>query len=303
MESGDSVTRRGASLLAEVEATRLASSQGAFWWLGQQGFVVKLGAATALLDPYLTPSPDRRVPPSMTPEQAAQVGVILGSHNHGDHIDRPAWRRIALRSEAARFVVPRLLKEKLSRELETPSDRFVGMDEGAPVTCGGLTITGIGAAHEFLDVDAGSGLHPYLGYVIEGNGLTLYHAGDCCVYEGLLTKLRRWPHFDVVFLPINGRDARRLASGCIGNMTYQEAADLAGALEPGLVVPSHYDMFAMNAEDPGLFADYMRVKYPHLTALLCEHWKGVRFGREGKSKGWNAPARERAEQKEAPLEP
>lgn len=280
MESNDSIIERGAALLAEVQSTRLAHGQGAFWWLGQQGFIVKLGAATALLDAYLTPSSDRRVPPFMTPGQAAQFGVIAGSHDHGDHIDRPAWREIAERSAKTQFVAPRLLVESLANSLTISTDRFTGVDEGEPALCGGLKITGIGAAHEFLDVDAESGLHPYLGYVIEGNGLVIYHAGDCCVYEGLLTKLKRWPRLDVAFLPINGRDARRLASGCIGNMTYQEAADLAGALEPGVVVPSHYDMFAMNAEDPRLFAEYMRVKYPRVEVLLCEHGKRVRFGRK-----------------------
>ena len=47
-------------------------------------------------------------------------------------------------------------------------------------------------------------------------------------------------------------------------MTYQEAADLAGALQPKLTIPTHYDMFAMNSLDPKLFFDYMKVKYPQL---------------------------------------
>ncbi len=79
-------------------------------------------------------------------------------------------------------------------------------------------------------------------------------------------------------LPINGRDAKRLSSGCIGNMTYQEAADLAGALGPRLTIPAHYDMFAENSEDPALFDNYMRVKYPALKVCVCEHGSKVYVG-------------------------
>ncbi|HHN46509.1 MAG TPA: MBL fold metallo-hydrolase, partial [Planctomycetes bacterium] len=124
--------------------------------------------------------------------------------------------------------------------------------------------------HEFLDRDEAAGAYPYLGYVVEAGGFTICHAGDTCRYEGLETKLRRW-RFDALMLPINGRDARRLAANCIGNMTYQEAADLAGALEPALVIPAHYDMFAANSEDPALFIDYVNVKYPKLAARTLAH--------------------------------
>ncbi|MEZ4606292.1 MAG: hypothetical protein R2865_05670 [Deinococcales bacterium] len=70
-----------------------------------------------------------------------------------------------------------------------------------------------------------------------------------------------WP-LDAAFVPINGRDAKRYREGIIGNMTYQEAADLTGGLDIALTVPSHYDMFAGNLADPQLFIDYMQIKYP-----------------------------------------
>jgi len=76
---------------------------------------------------------------------------------------------------------------------------------------------------------------------------------------------------DVMMLPINGRDAVRLESGCIGNLTYQEAADFAGYVQPRITIPGHFEMFAHNSEDPELFSEYMRVKYPDLDVLIPEH--------------------------------
>lgn len=58
----------------------------------------------------------------------------------------------------------------------------------------------------------------------------------------------------------NGRDGARYRRDCIGNMTFQETADLAGGLRPGLVIPGHWDMFADNPGNPQAFADYPDAK-------------------------------------------
>jgi len=270
----------GDELIRDIDAYEATDAEFGLWWLGQHGFVVKLRSATVYVDPYLSDNPARQTPPLLRPDEVTNADLILGTHDHGDHIDRGAWPVLAARSPNARFVVPELLRETLWRELHMPPERFAGLDDGRSIDVHGLRITGVAAAHEFLDAEATTGLHPYLGYVIEADGCAIYHAGDTCAYEGLQTKLRKW-RFDLMMLPINGRDAARLSAGCIGNMTYQEAADLAGPLRPGLTVPAHYDMFAGNGEDPRLFIDYMRVKYPHLAVRRCQHGRRVVVGCRG----------------------
>lgn len=260
----------GEELIADVDACRLPAGQCALWWMGQHSFILKMGQTVLYLDPFLSPMERRQVPPMLAPAQVVNANLILGTHDHIDHIDRAVWPEIAQASPRAKFVVPALLLPALADELGTDRGRFVAMDDGVTFRGGEVAISAIPAAHEFLDRDAASGRYPYLGYIIEGGGLCVYHAGDTCLYEGQLSRLRRW-RLDVAILPINGRDARRLAANCIGNMTYQEAADLAGALQPGLTIASHFDMFMFNSEDPQLFLDYMRVKYPALGACTCRH--------------------------------
>lgn len=244
------------------------------WWLGQHGFAVRTRRALLYLDPFLTPLEGREVPPMLAPSQLAGATAVFGSHDHADHIDRPAWPAIAAADPALRFVIPQLLIPRVAAGTGIPVTRFVGIDDRVAAEVGGVRFTGVAAAHEFLDRDPATGLHPYLGAVIEVDGVTLFHSGDCCVYEGLHATLRAW-RFDAMLLPINGRCARRLAAGCIGNMTYQEAADLAGAMAPGVTVPAHWDMFAHNSEDPARFTEYMRVKYPRLRVHRPRH--GERF--------------------------
>jgi len=264
----------GQELIRDIDDCRVAKGELAVWWMGQHSFIVKAADRVIYLDPFLTPMKSRQVPPLLSPDEVTNADLILGSHDHIDHIDRPVWPALAKASPKAKFVVPDLLREKLARELKIPAERFVGVDDGNAVDVGGVRITGVAAAHEFLDQDPATGKFPHMGYVIEANGCTFYHSGDCCIYEGLQTKLKRWS-FDLVLLPINGRDAKRLASGCIGNMTYQEAADLAGALKPRVTIPAHWDMFANNPGDPAAFTEYMRVKYPRLPVHVCKH--GERF--------------------------
>ena len=231
----------------------------AFWWLGQHSFIAKLDRTVMLIDPFLDPMEERRVPPLFRCEDAAGiVDLVCCTHHHGDHIDPHAIPGLA-KHTSARFVAPRAHAE-LMRSLEVTDDRLVTLNDGESAAVGSLTIHAIKAAHEFFD-ETPDGLFPFLGYVIEGAGKVLYHAGDTVWWEGLQGRLSAWS-MDVALLPINGRDARRYATDVLGNMTYQEAADLAGGLDVGLTVPTHYDMFDFNEEDPTLFVDYMKVKYP-----------------------------------------
>ncbi len=264
----------GVALIQNIDACRLRPGQCALWWLGQHGFAIKLGDTVLYIDAFLSKLPGRQVPPLLEPGQVTNACLVLGSHDHGDHIDRPAWPAIAATSPGTTFIVPLVLRERIIKELDLAGNRVVGLDEGQATEIAGIRISAVPAAHEFLDTDPATGQHPYLGFVIEGDGFCLYHAGDSCIYEGLYDRLRR-QRLDLMILPINGRDARRLKAGCIGNMTYQEAADLAGTLRPGAVIPAHYEMFAMNAADVGEFVEYMQVKYPQQRVEVPRHGRRV----------------------------
>ena len=252
------------SIISRLGRFHPGDGEFALCWLGQHSFILKLGETVIYLDPYLTPDRTRLIAPLLSPAAVTNAAIVTGSHDHGDHLDRPAWPGIAAASPEACFIVPEAVRESVVRGTGIAGTRVFGLNDGGSIELKGVKISAVAAAHEFLDYDPATGLYPYLGLILEGHGVTVYHAGDCCLYEGLQTKLKRW-EIDLALLPINGRDARRLKRNCIGNMTYQEAADLAGALKPGLTIPAHYDMFAMNSIDPRLFLDYMKVKYPQLN--------------------------------------
>ena len=257
----------GQALLQAMADTPAPPASATMWWLGQMGFAIKLRGLMLYIDAYLSESEHRLMPPPLRPAEIANADLVFGTHDHSDHIDRCAWPLIAGASPKCRFVVPRLHVENLSQALNIPLARFIGVDDGETVDLHGLRVTGIAAAHEILSPDPATGRHPFLGYILEHGGIAIYHAGDTCKYDGLETRLKCRPLAAAV-LPINGRDALRLSSGCIGNMVYQEAADLAGAIKPKITIPGHFGMFTSNTEDPQKFFAYMRVKYPDLRVAV-----------------------------------
>ncbi len=247
-------------------------------WLGQMGLLVKMGETVLCIDYFASDFPGRLVPPPIPAEEMKGIDLFLGTHNHIDHIDHPAWQAWAAGCPGAKFVFPAFHREEILAD-GVDADRCVGMNDGESVRIGDITVRAIAASHEFLDPDPVSGLYPCLQYVIEGNGVRVYHAGDTLRYEGMLPKLEAFGPIDAALLPINGRDAERYRRDFIGNMTFQEAADLAGELKPGLALPGHWDMFAENPGDPDAFTDYLTVKYEGRVktarpSLLAPVWIG-----------------------------
>ncbi len=260
---------KGKALFDEVAAC----DTSAFWWLGQHSFIVKLGATILLIDPFLAEMEGRNVPPLFAPEDAASVQLVCLTHDHADHICPVAVSGLAKETKAV-FVAPKAC-EKRMLELNIPEQHLVLLNDGEDATINNVKINAVKASHEFFD-ETPEGFFPYLGYVLEDANKTIYHAGDTLWWEGLQKRLSNWS-YDVAFVPINGRDAKRYKENIIGNMTFQEAADLLGGLNVKLSVPDHYDMFDVNREDPQKFVDYVNVKYPGRRVWVGQPTERVTF--------------------------
>ena len=259
-------------LIDDINACRLQGHEMAFWWLGQMGYAVKIGSKVLYFDLFLAPRETRQIPPLLDPGEVTNADYVFGSHPHDDHIDLYALPGIMKASPQAKMVCSRVASGQVL-ESGVSSAQMQPFDEGMVHEQDGLRIQAIAAQHEFFDREPELG-YPYLSWIVECQGITIFHAGDTLKYDGICAKLSAW-NIDVAFLPINGRDAERLARNCIGNMTYQEAVDLAGDIRPRLTVPGHYDMFADNSEDPSRFTRYMDVKFPDLPYWIGEHGTAV----------------------------
>ncbi len=268
------VHKTGMDLVRSVQQADCAAGHGWFWWMGQHSFILKLGGRTALIDPFLAGHPDRRTPPLLTPAEAAFADFCLVTHDHLDHLDPYAVAGIAAQGTQTRFVVPRPHRRR-ALDLGIPEDRLITLGHLETVDIDGWEVTGVKARHEFFHESLEG--FPFLGFVVSADGVTIYHSGDTLAWDGLRGVLQRWS-LDAAFLPINGRDAERYLAGCLGNMSYQEAVELAGDLGVKLAVPTHYDMFAGNSEDPKRFAAFLAAKYPEVPCWIGPAGLPVRIG-------------------------
>jgi L-ascorbate metabolism protein UlaG (beta-lactamase superfamily) len=219
-------------------------------WFGQSSVALRLGGATVLIDPFLSPHPERLVPPPFAPEDAHGVDLILITHDHLDHLDELALPAIATASPQATVVVPEDIVERVTR-LGIERARVCGLAADGRIEVAGVTVDAVPACHA-NGADDAYRLGPFLGYVVSGGGARIYHAGDTVLFDGLVDRLRQL-RVDLALLPINGRDEEREAKGIVGNIDAREAAQLAHDIGASAAVPLHWDMFATNPGDPGAF--------------------------------------------------
>lgn len=260
------------SLVNRIDALEVRTRGLALWGLGQVGVAIKGPGGVLYVDPYLTDSDGRggrlirAYPPPLEPTDVTNATAVLLTHAHADHTDPDTIVPLASSSRDARFLAPFTSRDVLV-DAGIDDSRILVPEVGKPEEVAGASVTAIPSAHTDLDRDHARG-YPYLGYVIEWNGTTVYHAGDSVVHDDLLNALQG-RRLDVAFLPINGRDYFRTRQGIVGNMDHREAAELVEVLDVGVVVPTHYDLIAENSVDPGQFVSYLyRLNHARRHKLL-----------------------------------
>ncbi|MGH2353927.1 MAG: MBL fold metallo-hydrolase [Chloroflexota bacterium] len=293
MEAADALVqpvpwKHGRKLLDEIAATRPATGSVALWHIGQSGFVVKGSETTLYFDPFLAPSSGnlrRTWEPPFPPEDVVDADFVFCSHDHLDHLDPVSVRGIAAASPAARFVAPTAAQPHL-QALGLMPERIVVAEVDETRTYGPISVHAVPAAHgDFAAPLAECVWEPdpergyrFVGFVVECNGVRLYHAGDTTIYPGMVDRLMPL-QIDLALVPINGRDWFREQRGIIGNTDVREAVDLGYAIGADVIVPTHYDMFAGNPGNPGWFAEYCASTYPgqglHVPAR-CKRWVYVK---------------------------
>jgi L-ascorbate metabolism protein UlaG (beta-lactamase superfamily) len=220
-------------------------------WLGQAGFAIRSSAATILIDPFLSPHASRRYESSQPPAATTGVDLVLCTHEHLDHFDPAGAPVIAQASPGATFVVPSPIVDIVTEAGIAP-DRVLGVQPGETHELHGITVRPVPARHGVTMEDAygfgeelSGGLIRFVGYVLEIDGVGIYHAGDTIHYDGMETRLAEHrPH--VTLLPINGRHAEREARGIVGNLNEYESAWLADAVGAETLIPMHHDLFVGN---------------------------------------------------------
>ena len=208
-------------------------------FLGQAGYLMEACGVTVVIDPYLSDSVAkldarfaRQTPIPMRP-QDLRADYYIVTHDHLDHLDPETIEAYPWKKET-QFIAPRHAARTL-RKLGV--ENITVVDHGDRASFPNLEVEGVfalGTGPDVLDTT---------GYKITfANGRTVYHSSDTGMCNLLLQAA---PNAEVLLCCINGKD---------GNLSVEDAVRLTCAVAPRYVIPNHYDVMALNAENPLAFA-------------------------------------------------
>ena len=246
------------------------------WWLGQSGFLVQWQGYHLLIDPYLSDSLTKKYASTekphvrMTervigPERLDFVDVVTSSHNHTDHLDGETLIPLLKASPNLTLLVSRANLDFAAERLQVSTDRLTPIHaDGEAITVDPFTFHAIPSAHEALEPDE-NGDHRFIGFIVQAGTWTIYHRGDCVLYDGIVERLNQ-RNINIALLPINGHDPAR---GVAGNFSAEEAAQLGKQIHAGLVIPCHYEMFEFNTASPQEFVQAAERIGQNYRVLKC----------------------------------
>lgn len=248
--------------------TKLTENQIAIFYLGQEGMLIKYQNRYLLIDGYLSDYVDqncctetvkwvRKYPAPIPAEELDFIDYVFCTHDHYDHMDPITLAVLAKQNPNAKFFAPEPVKDKLLAYGISPQNLFGAVADKA-IELDGCKVIPVPSAHEELHQDAQSNYFE-LGYRIVIGNISLYHAGDCCIYDGLCERIR---DVDIMMVPVNGRDYYKLRDDIIGNMNALEAVLLAKEANAGLLVPMHIDLYDVNRINPAQFVDTLVTHNP-----------------------------------------
>ena len=196
-------------------------------WLGHATVLIELDGVRVLTDPVLR----RRLAHLERAEAVADAALppldlVLISHVHYDHLDRPSLRRLGER--AARVAVP-VGAAPLVRG--TGVGEVVELGEGDQLEVGTLRVRATYAEHRASRHPLAPEL-PCLGFVVEGSR-RVYFAGDTDLFDGMDDLAGG---LDVALLPVAGWGPRLPP----GHLDPAGAAEAARRLRPRVAIPIHW---------------------------------------------------------------
>lgn len=169
--------------------------------------------------------------PSISADQLQPIDVVLLSHDHHfDNFDRQG-REFA--TKARTVFTTSAGADRLGGNaigLEPWGERSV-----ASPPAGNVRITATPARHGPAGGDRG----PVIGFVVEGEGHTVYVSGDTVWFDGVDETLRRFPRIDVAVLFLGAAHVPVLPSHI--TFTAEEAVRVARAIPEATIVPVHYE--------------------------------------------------------------
>jgi len=213
-------------------------------WIGHASFLGTLAGASFLLDPVFSRRIARFVrrhgEPGLGASDVPPLAALLVTHNHYDHLDASSLRSLP---RTLPVFTAAGLGAWFRRRGFTEVTEMRWWDRGS---AGPLSVTFVPARHWSRRRIGDTNRSAWGGFVIQGGGLTLYHAGDTGWFDGFELIAARFPAIDLALLPIGAYAPPWFMEP--HHMNPEQAIDALCVLRARAMAPMHWGAFQLTDE-------------------------------------------------------
>jgi L-ascorbate metabolism protein UlaG (beta-lactamase superfamily) len=220
-------------------------------WIGHSSFLIRLPGLNILTDPVFSErcspvawaGPKRVRAPGVALADLPPVGLILLSHNHYDHMDIPALRRIRRAHPQAAIVTSLGNAAFLARKGLAGA---VELDWWQSTVAAGATVTATPARHFAARTLWDRNETLWCGFMIEAAGRKIYFAGDSGFTRYFAEIGQRLGSPDLALIPIGAYEPRDF----MGPVHIDPAEAVQAFLDVGAkrAIGMHFGTFQLTAE-------------------------------------------------------
>jgi L-ascorbate metabolism protein UlaG (beta-lactamase superfamily) len=212
-------------------------------WVGHATVLLRIGGMTVLTDPVMshrigvglglvTGGPKRHIAAALTPRQLPPIDLILVSHAHFDHLDRPTLQRLPKHVP----VITSRHTHDLIRDLGFTTVTELQWGESLQVSEINVTAREVRhwGARTFYDQHRG-----FNAYLIQSSNRRVLYGGDTAYHEGF----REIGKVDLAIFGIGAYDPYIQA-----HATPEQAWRMADHVRADFVLPMHHSTFRLSHE-------------------------------------------------------
>jgi N-acyl-phosphatidylethanolamine-hydrolysing phospholipase D len=182
-------------------------------WFGHASFLLQCAGVSLLVDPVFAnhcgpmplPGLFRQVPLPCPPEDLPRINAVLLTHSHYDHLDLTALRRLGF---GTRIFIAEGHAKWLRSKGFTDVTELAWHQSGE--IAGGVRVTATPAQHFTARTAFDRNLAHWCGWLIEGAGCKLWHAGDSGWCPGFAEIGEAYGPIDFGMIPIGAYRPRKI---------------------------------------------------------------------------------------------
>lgn len=239
----------------KVTREEIAAPPAAGWravWMGHASFLLQGGGVSLLVDPVFAkhcapfPMPGlyRKVPVPCSLEELPKIDAVLLTHTHYDHLDLATLRKLGT-------AVPIFIAEGHADRLAGKgfaAVRELAWHESAEIFPG-IRLTATPAQHFTARTPTDRNLGHWCGWLIEGAGCKLWHAGDSGWCPAFAEIGERYGPLDFGMIPIGAYQPRRVMKAM--HMNPEEAVRVFQETKCRKAAAMHWGTFQLTDEPLG----------------------------------------------------